>query len=295
MATFSVLLVTVLFTSVYGALPTQSILGIIGRQTVLTNLFETAGLDATINTGGPFTLFAPPDYSLYSKTVSALNNDTQALGNFLKNHVVSGKYMIDDLKVNEMMLENLAGGKIRVNYYLFNDVITVEGSQIVRPDQLASNGVVHGISRPIFLPNGTIFDIISTSTNFTSLKTAVETAGLSNFLTEGPYTLMAPSNDAFNTLGSGTVQKLLARPDLLKQVLMYHVLHGSLYTAGMHSGSFHTLEEVDREKFSQFFMGSVLVDGSHILMRDISATNGVVHMIDHVLIPSSLKIEINAL
>ncbi|KAK3597684.1 hypothetical protein CHS0354_040059, partial [Potamilus streckersoni] len=235
------------------------------------------------------------DYSISSKTIAALKNDPLALGNFLKNHLVSGKYMMDDLRINEMMLDSLAGEKIRVNNYLFNKVITVEGSQIISPDQLASNGVVHLISRPILLPNGTINDIVSTNTNFTTLKTALETAGLSNFLTEGPYTLMAPSNDAFNTLGSGTVQKLLARPDLLKQILMYHVLHGTLYTAGMHSGSFHTLEEVDREKISPVFLGPVLVDGSRILMRDISATNGVVHMIDHVLIPSSLKIEINTL
>merc|ERR1712043_40331 len=158
----------------------------------------------------------------------------------------------------------------------------------------ASNGIIHRISRVMLPPTGNIIDVLNQDANFTTLVSAVQAAGLESFFLDGPYTLMAPTNHAFERLGSDTVSKLIANPTLLAEVLKYHVIHGALYSAGMHSGSLHTFDENDRERVYASFFG-VIVDGHRVLKPDISATNGVVHKIDYVLIPSSLKSQVAAL
>ncbi|WAQ99267.1 GLRA1-like protein, partial [Mya arenaria] len=152
----------------------------------------------------PFTVFAPSNTAFLRSHVSltSLKSDPAALAQLLKLHVVSGKLMLNDLKVNEKTLTALSGETIRVNYYMYYNRVTVDGAYINSPNHVASNGVVHMIDHLMLPPNG-----------------------------KGPFTLFAPTNAAFNSLA----------------ILLYHVIHGTLYTRGMHSGSLNTLEAVDRE------------------------------------------------
>ncbi|XP_069129558.1 transforming growth factor-beta-induced protein ig-h3-like [Argopecten irradians] len=269
------------------------------REQVLVQLIEQAGLTDVLATGGPFTLFAPDDAaitSLPSAMLANLKNDTNALADVLKYHVVSGTFKMVDLKANEMMLETLTGDQLRINDYMFNHKVTIEGATVTYVDKVCSNGVIHRINRVLTPPKGTVVDVLTDDGNFNTLIAAAQAAGLVDALQEGPITLMAPTDSAFARLGNATVSKLLANPDVLAEVLKYHVLHGTLYSAGMHSEYLNTLEPNDRERLYASFTGyTVYVDGARVLMRDLSATNGVVHKIDHVLVPASLKAKIAAL
>ncbi|OWF45719.1 transforming growth factor-beta-induced protein ig-h3-like [Mizuhopecten yessoensis] len=269
------------------------------REQTLVALIQQAGLTDVLATGGPFTIFAPDDSAfnrLPPSALAALKNDTNALAEILKYHVVSGTYKIADLKVNEMMIETLTGDQLRINDYLYKHRITIEGASITFADKICSNGVIHRVSQVLMPPKGSIVDVLQDDGHFNTLIAAAQAAGLVDALSDGPITLMAPEDSAFARLGNDTVSKLLANPDILAEILKYHVIHGSLYSAGMHSEYLNTLELHDRERLYASFSGyTVMVDGARVVQKDMSATNGVVHKIDHVLIPSSLKAKIAAL
>ncbi|XP_045206843.2 transforming growth factor-beta-induced protein ig-h3-like [Mercenaria mercenaria] len=263
------------------------------REATLVSLIQLAGLETALSGEGPFTVFAPSETAfrrLGSSTLAALKSDPTKLAEILKYHVVSGIYDSSNLTVNEMMLDSLSQQKIRVNYYMYNKHIAVEGARVIGANYRASNGIVHIVDKVMMAPTGTIADILSTNSDLTTLKAAVDAAGLTSALTEGPYTLFAPTDAAFALLGNDTIQALLGETDLLQSILLYHVIHGTLYSTGMHSGALHTLEDVDRERLTASFGGyQVSVDGARVTQKDISATNGVIHVINHVLLPSSLK------
>ncbi|KAL4229894.1 hypothetical protein ACF0H5_010285 [Mactra antiquata] len=265
------------------------------REHTLLDLIAAAGLNSTLAGPGPFTIFAPSEaaFRYYgSAKLNALKSDPTQLANFLKYHVVSGIVMSTDLMVNEKMLDSLAGTNIRVNYYMYNKHIAVEGARVTSSNIKASNGIIHIIDHVMEAPTGTIADIIASNSDFSTLKAAVDAAGLTSALQDGPYTMFAPNNAAFAALGDDKVNALLADPQLLKSILLYHVIHGTLYSTGMHSGNLHTLEQTDMERIIASYTSTrpITIDGTaHSVTKDISATNGVIHVIDHVLIPSSLK------
>ncbi|XP_011428468.3 transforming growth factor-beta-induced protein ig-h3 [Magallana gigas] len=269
-------------------------------QSILVDLIDAAGLTEALSQGGPFTIFAPDNHAfnlLGNATLTSLKADPEKLTQILQYHVVSGLYHVKpDLLVNELQLDSLKGDKLRVNYYYAaHHALTVEGARITYPDKMASNGIIHRIEKVLMPPVGTIVDVLTKDGSFNTLLAAANAAGLVEALKDGPITLMAPTDDAFNRLGNETVAKLLQNPTLLGDVLKYHILHGTLYSRGMHSGSFHTLEETDRLRIYESFFGTVLVDGHRVTQPDISATNGVVHKLNYVLIPASLSTQIKNL
>jgi uncharacterized surface protein with fasciclin (FAS1) repeats len=122
---------------------------------------------------------------------------------------------------------------------------------------------------------------------FTTLCAAVKAAGLEETLTEkGPFTVFAPTDEAFAKLPEGTVEALLANPEKLKQVLLYHVVSGSV-----------TSDQVVKLKKAETLEGSnvtidtkegVKINDAQVVKADIEAKNGIVHVIDTVLIPADL-------
>jgi len=136
-----------------------------------------------------------------------------------------------------------------------------------------------------------IMDVARATPVLSTLVTAIETAGLSSTLKgEGPFTVFAPTNAAFDKLPDGVLQDLLDNPDILAQVLQYHVLNGKVMSADVTTGSVPTLlngASID-----------VVVDGNQITLNglsnvigaDVDASNGVVHLIDEVLIPPTIEL-----
>jgi phosphate binding protein len=136
--------------------------------------------------------------------------------------------------------------------------------------------------------DGTLAEVAAGAGNFTTLLAAVEAAGLTDALAgEGPLTVFAPTDDAFALLPAGAVEALLANPELLTAVLTYHVLPGSVMAADVVTMTEAT--EVATLQGSPITVVAsdmgVTIDGVAVSATDIMASNGVIHVIDEVLLP----------
>jgi len=122
---------------------------------------------------------------------------------------------------------------------------------------------------------------------FTTLVAAIEGAGLEPTLAgEGPFTVFAPTDEAFAALPAGAVDALLAEPAKLAKVLTYHVVPGRVTSTQVaHLTSAPTVNGEDLRVTAN---GGVEIDGAHVLNADIEASNGVIHVIDRVLMPSTI-------
>ena len=133
-------------------------------------------------------------------------------------------------------------------------------------------------------------NIVETATEagtFTTLVAAIDRAGLASTLAgEGPFTVFAPSDEAFAQLPAGTVESLLADPAKLAKVLTYHVVPGRVSSADV--VGLASAPTVNGEKLSVSVNGGVQIDGATVISADIEASNGVIHVIDKVLLPAAM-------
>jgi uncharacterized surface protein with fasciclin (FAS1) repeats len=128
-----------------------------------------------------------------------------------------------------------------------------------------------------------IVDIAVSSGSFTTLVTAVQTAGLVETLkTPGPFTVFAPNDDAFAKLPPGTVQTLVQNPPQLARILKYHVVPGKLMKADLEK--MPTLTSVEGSPIPLNFEEGFEVKNATVIAADIEADNGVIHVIDNVIL-----------
>jgi uncharacterized surface protein with fasciclin (FAS1) repeats len=122
---------------------------------------------------------------------------------------------------------------------------------------------------------------------FTTLIAAIDRAGLESTLAgEGPFTVFAPSDEAFAQLPDGTVDSLLAEPAKLAQVLTYHVVPGRVTAADV--VGLTTAPTVNGEELPVSVDGGIHVDGARVISADIEASNGIIHVVDRVLLPAGI-------
>jgi uncharacterized surface protein with fasciclin (FAS1) repeats len=122
---------------------------------------------------------------------------------------------------------------------------------------------------------------------FNTLTAAVKAAGLEETLTNGgPFTVFAPTDEAFNKLPEGTVDNLLANPEKLKKVLLYHVVDGNVMAKDV--VKLDSARTLNGAKVAINTKDGVKVNDSNVIQTDIQASNGTVHVIDTVLIPENL-------
>ncbi|MFH2051070.1 MAG: fasciclin domain-containing protein [bacterium] len=122
---------------------------------------------------------------------------------------------------------------------------------------------------------------------FTTLVAAVKAAGLEEALAgDGPFTVFAPTDEAFAKLPEGTVEGLLANPEALKKVLLYHVVSGSVMAADV--VKLEGAETLNGARVAIDARDGVKINDSNVIKADVRAANGVVHVIDTVLIPEDL-------
>jgi uncharacterized surface protein with fasciclin (FAS1) repeats len=131
----------------------------------------------------------------------------------------------------------------------------------------------------------TIVDIAAADSNFSTLVTAVKAAGLAETLSaEGPYTVFTPTNEAFAKLPEGTVESLLQDKEKLANILTYHVVPGKVMSADVLNLT--TATTVQGDNISITVDGTkVMVNDANVIKTDIEASNGVIHVIDTVLMP----------
>ncbi len=119
---------------------------------------------------------------------------------------------------------------------------------------------------------------------FKTLTAAIEAAGLQETLTEkGPFTVFAPTDEAFAKLPEGTVDLLLADPEALKQVLLYHVTEGTVLAEDV--VKLKDAKTLNGQKVAIRAEDGVMINNAHVIKTDIMAGNGVIHVIDTVLLP----------
>lgn len=164
--------------------------------------------------------------------------------------------------------------------------VTIDGSKVIIADVMASNGVIHAIDK-VILPANVVNHAIN-NPNFSILVEAVVKAGLVDALSaEGPFTVFAPTNEAFtnlfNTLGVTGIADLTA--DQLTPILLYHVVSGNVTASQVNTGSVPTLKEGSNINVVVSGMGVKLNSNSNVIATDVQGTNGVIHAIDAVLLP----------
>lgn len=167
------------------------------------------------------------------------------------------------------------------------------GSLTIEPanapaDTPASEGVTEGVTPA---QTQTIVALASTNDNLSTLKAALEAAGLTETLAgQGPFTVFAPTNAAFEALGKEKVEALLKpeNKDKLIKVLTYHVIPGQVMSTELQSGQAKTVE--GGEVMVMVKEGNVKVNDAQVTQADVKASNGVIHVIDAVLLPPDVKL-----
>lgn len=238
---------------------------------------------------GPFTVFAPTDEAfeaLPKGTVEDLlkpENKAQ-LAAVLKYHVVPGV-----LTAREVMRTSGAtslNGQ-RIHFTSSESGVRVDSAKVVKADIACSNGVIHVIDHVILPSSENIAQVAKSAGGFNTLLTAAQAAGLVPALTgDAALTVFAPTDEAFAKLPKGTVESLL-KPEnkaQLAEILKYHVVAGRVHAADV--------VRVDRVKtlngqsvFIDIADGRLRVDGAAVLKSDIDTSNGVIHVIDRVILP----------
>jgi len=270
---------------------------ILAGATTLADLVVKAGLDETLATSGPFTVFAP-DNEAFSKlpesTLEALGSDMELLKKVLLYHVVSGEIPSSAAK-NNVKLDSIQGAPILVNLYLKSDYydgfITINGKKVKMVDMKADNGVIHCVSDVLYpIPEHDLADTLIADERFSTLVTAATAAGLVDVLRTKDLTIFAPTNEAFAKIPSDALEGLLADKEALTAVLLRHALPGSLFSRGI-TWQEHKTAGGDMLATQVFKMGVVKVvsyqdnrrKGARVEEADIIASNGVIHAIDTVI------------
>ena len=268
-----------------------------GRFTTLAAALEAAGLVETLKGEGPFTVFAPTDDAFAALPAGTLDEllkpeNKQQLTDILTYHVVSGKVMAADVS-GLTSATTVLGKDVAIKVDMGN--VYINDAKVIITDIETSNGVIHVIDAVILPPSdeaaaesNTIVDVAVADGRFTTLVAAVEAAGLVETLSgEGPFTVFAPTDDAFAALPAGTLDSLLLpeNKQQLTDILTYHVVSGKVMAADVVTltsaptvlGKDITITVKDGKVY--------LNDTVQVIITDIEASNGVIHVIDAVLLP----------
>ncbi len=270
--------------------------------TTLEAAVVAADLADTLAGAGPYTVFAPTDAAFAALPAGALDGllaDKEALSDVLTYHVVSGRVNAATVVTLDKATA-LNGDEITIE--VINGEVILNGSvKVTTTDIEASNGIIHVIDAVLMPPEPepelkTIAELVVENPDFSTLETAVIAAELTTVLSgTGPFTVFAPTNAAFNKLPAGALDALLADKDALTAVLTYHAVTGrvdaatvvTLDKATTVNGADITIEVVN---------GEVILNGMvKVTATDIEASNGLVHVIDTVLMPPEPEPELKTI
>jgi uncharacterized surface protein with fasciclin (FAS1) repeats len=260
------------------------------NHTVLETAVIAAGLTETLSGAGPFTVFAPTDDAFAALPAGLLDelllDPTGQLTQILLYHVVGASAMSSTL-TNGQVIETLHGNNITIS--ITDQGVFVNEARVSVADITAINGVVHVIDA-VLVPQetgNTVFDIIASSDDHTLLETALIAAGLDVVLQEeGPYTVFAPTDEAVSALPEGMLEALLADPSgLLTEILLYHVIGRTLMAADLEDAQVYETLLGDNVTVTILSTGEVYINNARVVVADLQASNGVVHVINTVLVP----------
>jgi len=271
----------------------------VGDLSTLVAAVVAGDLAETLSSAGPFTVFAPTNDAfgaLPSDTLDALMKpeNKATLVDILTFHVVSAQAYSGDLKHGQK-IATVQGGSVTVDT---RSGVKINNANVVTADVLASNGVAHVIDAVLLQPEQPKLNIVELAESVGDLSTlvgAVVAGELVDTLTSaGPFTVFAPTNEAFGALSTGTLDSLMKpeNKDSLVNILTYHVLPSQVLSTDLTSFQrVRTVQGSNVHVYKDSRNGvRVTPDGRDfktVASADNLATNGVVHIIDGVLIPPS--------
>ena len=285
--------------------PTQSIVEIASaapEYSILVEALVATGVAAEVSGDGPYTVFAP-DNEAFETLFTALDVDNaselvtelgaDSVASILRYHVLGASIPAAEVPADAYVTTASTASpgdnalSLRVQSAAGNVTLNNDKATVNAPDIMATNGVIHGIDQVLMLPS--IVDHSLNNQAFAQLVGALTTANLVETLQgEGPFTVMAPRNTAFAEV-SDAVDAFTV--DELSNVLRYHVVSGNVRSEDLEAGPVPTLAD-GNTTFTVSFADDdtvVLTDqlggSATVVLTDVQGTNGVVHMIDAVLLP----------
>jgi len=279
-----------------------------GEYNFLLDILEFSGLDTLLgNVDNTYTLLAPTDEAFGKLGEDAIIGFVlrfQFTQRTLLYHVIDGE------RVDSTKLISLAGTSVptvngaSVAISTAGGQLLINDATVVAADIQAANGVIHSIDTVLDFESaipainqpsdaeieaGTLLDIAKAAGNFTTLVAALEATGLDGAIGHSGdlYTVFAPTDEAFAALGQETIDALLSDPETLRDILLYHVVPGTVIDANSAIGLVGTsIQAGNGDRFELRLEGeSLFINDSLVTATDIRGVNGIIHVIDRVLTP----------
>lgn len=265
---------------------------------ILKSAVVKANLATTLSGTGPFTVFAPDDKAfaasgIDNSTITSLSSDQ--LKDILLYHTLASKVTSAQVPAGPNAPVPTAESS---NVYVTKNSkgVFVNGLKVNTPDVMATNGVIHALEAVLMPPTGNIVATAQGNSDFTFLVAAVLRASQGNtnvasvLSGEGPFTVFAPTNQAFIAAGFPSIQSIeAADPEALTAILTYHVLGARAFSSDLTEGQ--SIETLNGKKLAVSLTNGATIKGvgndkaSNIIKTNLMATNGVIHVIDRVLLP----------
>ena len=269
-----------------------------GVHDSLVAALAQAGLVATLQGDGPFTVFAPTDQAFTDAGIDLTAFDTDeenaTLVDILLYHVYAGAVYAAD--VTDGMTVAMVNGD-DASFTVTNGTVMIGDATVTSADVMASNGVIHVIDK-VLMPPADLVDIaavaMSTGVHDSLVAALVKADMVGNLQTPGPFTVFAPTDQAFADAGIdldsfNTTDQI----GVLTDILLYHVYAGAVYAADVTDGMTVAMVNTDDASFT-VTNGTVMIGDATVTSADVMASNGVIHVIDKVLIPPADLVDIAA-
>jgi len=274
-----------------------------GRFTTLVTALERTGLDAAVNAAGDFTVFAPTDDAFTDAGIVLNDVSDEDLSALLLYHVIGTALPAGNIPAGDNFVTTLnttGPGDTGLSALVNNTsgAVTVNAdATVVVADVFATNGVIHAVNK--VLGTQTIVDFAVKAEGTSSLEDALAAANLVDALSvEGPLTVFAPVNSAFDAVADAVAGFM---GDQLAKTLTFHVANGNVRSTDLSSTDVPTLNGEDSIEIRLdpgadagspdddfFFIRTSDSTSVNFILTDIQGTNGVIHLIDGVLLPDNL-------
>ncbi|CAL1526036.1 unnamed protein product [Lymnaea stagnalis] len=271
-----------------------------GHFTVFSDLLAKSGILKDVNNSLHFTVFAPTDEALAklpAGTLTAIEGDPAKLADFVGTHVVlTASFHLMGTQ-QDKQIRSTNNHWIRINTYNILHTVTADGVNITVKNIAVTHGTLHGLDGVLVPPTSSVSQIAFKRADLSNFTSLVVKANLINYLTassDGTYFI--PSNDAISKLSPAALTYLEAHPADLAETIKYHIVRSmTVFSLGLkHSLSMTSADNNhDLLMFLEDGSGGFIINDAKIVEKDIIATDGVIHVIDKVLIPSRVQAHID--